>query len=118
MMILAWKQKLIVTRFGLTFGTLRFDGKTFLNTLSGFTSTWDYKTTNAIYADSPGVYTNDEISKLGTINENHLKYDVIDGSIVNGLRQVILFSFLLDKPPGYRVFCDPERNVYEKINLF
>ena len=37
---------------------------------------------------------------LGTRDKIHLKCDVIDGSVVNGLRQPILFSFTLDKPSG------------------
>ena len=51
------KTKLSLTRFGGTFGTLRFDENSFLNTFLSFTSYWDYKPTNAIHADSPGVYT-------------------------------------------------------------
>ena len=42
--------------------------------------------------------------------------DVNDGSIVNGLRQPILFSFVLDKPSGYKVFCEPETIHYRKLN--
>ena len=53
------KTKLILTRFGSAFGTLRFDEKSFLNTLLGFAPYWDYKPTNAIHCDSPGVYTSD-----------------------------------------------------------
>ena len=51
------KRELILTPFELTFGVLRFDEKFFFNTLSGFTPYWDYKPTNAIHADNPGVYT-------------------------------------------------------------
>ena len=53
--------KLILTRFGLTFGTLRFDEKSFFNTFLDFGPYWDHKPTNAIQADSPGVYTSDKI---------------------------------------------------------
>ena len=42
--------------------------------------------------------------------------DVINGSILDGLRQPILFSFVLDKPSGYKVFCQPETIHYKKIN--
>ena len=45
-----------------------------------------------------------------------MKCVVIDGSIVNGLKQPFLFSFLLDKPTGYEVFCVPETIHYEKVN--
>ena len=80
--------------FGL--GTLRFNKKTFFHTLLGYDSYWDYK--------SPGVYTSDKILNLNTTNKNHLKCDCIDGSIQNGVRQPILYSFVLDKPAGYKVF--------------
>ena len=100
--------KLILTRFGDTFGTLRFDEKSFFHTLLGFTPYWDYK---------PGVYTSDKIIlNLNTINTIHLKCDIIDGCIQDGVRQPILFSFVLDKPSGYKVFCQPETIHYKKIN--
>ena len=53
------KTKLILTRFGSSFGTLRFDDKSFFNTLLGLDPFWDYKPTNAFNADSPGVDTSD-----------------------------------------------------------
>ena len=40
--------------------------------------------------------------------------DVIKGSIINGVQQPILCGFHLDKPPGYKVFCEPE--TIKKIN--
>ena len=111
------KVKLVLTRFGDTFGTLRFDKKSFFHTLLGFTSYWDYKPTNAFFADAPGVYTSDKIIlNLNTINKIHLKCDIIDGSVQDGVRQPILFSFVLDKPSGYKVFCQPETIHYKKIN--
>ena len=53
---------------------------------------------------------------LYTINKIHLKCDVIDGSVVDGIRQPILYSFILDKPAGYKVFCEPEAIHYKKRN--
>ena len=100
-----------------TFETLRFDKKSFFHTLLGFTPYWDYKPTNDIHADAPGIYTSDKVTlNLNTINKIHLKCDIIDGSIQDGLRQPILFSFVLDKPSGYKVFCQPETIHYKKIN--
>ena len=46
----------------------------------------------------------------------HLKCDCIDGSIQNGLRQPILYSCVLDKPSGYKIFSQPETIHYKKIN--
>ena len=45
-----------------------------------------------------------------------MKCDAIHGSVVDGVRQPILHSFILDKPPGYKVFCEPETIHYKKIN--
>ena len=111
------KVKLILSSFANSFGTLRFDDKSFFHTLLGFDPYWDYKSTNAIHADFPGVYTNNkDILNLNTINKIHLKCDCIYGSIQDGVRQPILFSFVLDKPSGYKVFCEPETIHFKKIN--
>ena len=79
---------------------IRFDQKSFFSTLLGFSSGWDYN------------YYNDNHSQkfvnLSITNKIHLKCDVIDGSIVCGIRQPVLYSFVLDKKPGFKVFCDPE----------
>ena len=110
------KTKLILTRFGSTFGTLRFDEKSVFITFLGFTPLWDYKPTNAIHADSPGVLTSDKILNLSPIEKTPLKCDVIDGSLVNGVREPILLRFVLDGKPGYKVFCQLERIHYKKLN--
>ena len=100
--------KHILTRFGDTFGTLRFDKKSFFHTIFGFVPYWDYK---------PGVYTSDKIIlNLNTVNKIHLKCDIIDGSIQDGVRQPILFSFVLDKPSGYKNFVNQKQYITKKIN--
>ena len=104
------KVKLILTRFSGTFGTLRFGEKSFFHTLLGFEPYWDYKPTNG-----EGVYTSDKIIlNLNTINKIHLKCDCVDGSVQVGVRQPILFSFVLDKPAGYKIFGEPETIHYKK----
>ena len=55
------KTKPILARFESTFGTLRFDGKSFFNTLLGLSPYWDFKPTNAVQDDSPGVETSEKI---------------------------------------------------------
>ena len=114
------KTKLILTRFGSTFGTLRFDEKLIFHTLLGFTPHWDYKPTNATNAVAPFVYTNDKITlNLNTIKKIHWKCDCIDGSIQDGVRNPILFRFVLDKPIGYKVFRQTETiHFKKKLNLF
>ena len=89
----------------------RFDEKSFYRTISGFTPGWDYKHYNQ--------YISQKIVNLKTINKIHLKFDAIHGTILDGFRQPILFSCVLDKPGGYKVFCEPETTHYKKyINLF
>ena len=97
-------------------GTLKFDDRSFFHTLLGFTPYWDYKPTNSNRDAIPGVYTSNKILKLSSTNKIHLKCDCIDGSIQDGVRQPILFSFVLDRPSGYKVFCEPETIHYKRIN--
>ena len=99
------KTKMVV-RFSVI--ATRFDEKSFFSTVVGFTPGWDYKRYNK--------YTSQKIVNLGSTNKIHLKCDCIDGSVLNGFRQPILFSFVLDKLPGYKVFCGPETIHYKKIN--
>ena len=107
---ISMKTKIILKYIGerkmFVLGTLRFDERSFFHTLSGFTPYWDYK--------PPGVYTSDKILNLNTINKIYLKCDVIDGSVVDGVRQSIIYSFVLDKPSGYKVFREPETKHYKK----
>ena len=95
-------------RENFAIGTLRFDKKSFFHTLLGHDPYFDYKV--------PGVYTSDKILNLNTTNKNHLKCDCIDGSIQDGVRQPILYSFVLEKPSGYKIFSEPETIHYKKIN--
>ena len=98
-------------------GTLRFDKPSFFHTLLGFSPNWDYKPKNSNHVLIPGVYPSDKIIlNSNTIDKIHLKCDCIDGSIQDGVRQPILFSFVLDKPSGYKVFCEPETIHYKNIN--
>ena len=99
------KTKLVV-RSGII--AIRFDEKSFFSTILGFTPRWDYKHYNQ--------YLSQKIVNLSSTNKIPLKCDCIDGSVVDGIRQPILFSFVLDKPSGYKVFCEPETIHYKKIN--
>ena len=99
------KTKLVV-RSGII--AICFDEKSFFSTVLGFTSGWDFKHYND--------YISQKNVNLGSTNKIHLKCDVIDGSVVNGLRQPILYSFVLDKLPGYKVFSEPETIHYKKTN--
>ena len=80
----------------------------FLSTILGFNAGWDYKPYNQ--------YLSQTIVNLSSTNKIHLKCDAIDGSVVDGVRQPILYSFVSDKPSGYKVFSEPETIHYKKIN--
>ena len=87
---------------------IRFDEKSFFSLILGFTPGWDYKHYNK--------YISQKIVNLSNTNKIHLKCDCIDGTIQDGIRQPVLFSFVLDKPAGYKVFCEPESIHYKKLN--
>ena len=87
---------------------IRFDENSFFSTILEFTSGWDYEDYNE--------YISQKIVNLSSTNKVHLKRDVIDGIIVGGLRQPILSIFVLDKPSGYKLFCEPETIHYKKLN--
>ena len=87
---------------------IRFHEKSFFCIVLGFISDWDYKHYKK--------YISQNILNLGITLKIHLKCDVIEGSVVSGLRQPILYSFVLDKKPGYKVFSEPETIHYKKIN--
>ena len=98
------------TKLGVRSGIIarRFDLKSFFSTILGFTSGWHYKHYNK--------HISQKNVNLSSTNKIHLKYDCIDGRYQDSLRQPILFSFVFDKPSGYKVFCEPETKHYKKIN--
>ena len=85
---------------------IRFDEMSFFSTILGFNAGWDYKHYNQ--------YLSQKIVNLSSTNKIHLECDAIDGSVVNGVRQPILYSFVLDKPSGYKVFSEPKSIHYKK----
>ena len=42
---------------------------------------------------------------LSIDKKNPNRCDVIDGSVLNGVRQPIFYIFVLDKPPGSKIYC-------------
>ena len=100
------KTKLVVR---LRFIAIRFDEKSLFSNILGFTPHWDFKKYND--------YISQKIVNFSTIDEIHLKCDVIGCSVVNGLREPILFSFILDKPSEHKLFCEPEIIHYQKKRI-
>ena len=75
-----------------------------LNTLLGFTKT-DY---------TAGTHISEKPVMITTTDKVHLKCDCVDGSIVNGIREQILFSFNLSAPPGYKIIKELNIILYKK----
>ena len=78
------KTKFILTRFCETLGVLKLDVKCFSNTLLGFTSSWNYKTT-MVFADSLVIYTSKKTINISTIKTFALNCDASDSSVVIGV---------------------------------
>ena len=72
----------------------------------GFNPHWGYKNYDK--------YINQKVVNLSRINNTHLKADIFHGSVVNGIREPMLFSFVVDKTSGYKIFCQPETIHYKK----
>ena len=77
-----------------------------LNKVLGFTRT-EYQA---------GTHTSEKPVMITTTDKVHLKCDCVDGSIVNGIREQILFSFNLSAPPEYKIIKEPTTVLYKLIN--
>ena len=64
---------------------LKFDENFFFICILGLSPFWGYKTNDK--------YFGEKITNMKKTDKINLKYDVIDGSVVNGKRQPILFCF-------------------------
>ena len=94
----------VVLRPGIL--SIRFDDKSFFSTVLGFTPSWNYKHYNQ--------YISQKNVNLISANKIHLECDVIDGSVVNAMRQPVIYSFILDKTPGYEIPSEIETIHYKK----
>ena len=63
-----------------------------------------------------GTHTSEKPVVITTTDKVHLKCDCVDGSIINGIREQILFSFNLSAPPGYEIIKEPTTVLHKKMN--
>ena len=97
--------------------TLLFTNRSFFYTILGFTQSHQ-GTLNDIegfYQIIPGSYKSDKPIIITGIDKVHLKCDCIDGSIMNGTREPIIYSFALDQPPGHKIYKAPKVKLFKKI---
>ena len=103
MMIVQGKNKLVLKN-GII--AIKFDEKLFFSIFLGFTSGWDYKHCNK--------YFSQKIVNLSSTNKIHLKCDVIDGSVLNEVRQPVLDSFVLVSSLVIRYFASLKKIIMRK----
>ena len=98
--------------------TLKFTNKSFFYTILGFTQSHQgpLNDIEGFYQILPGSYKSDKPINITGIDKVHLKCNVVDGSIVNGVREPILYSFALDQPPGHKIYKEPKVKLFKKIN--
>ena len=98
--------------------TLIFTEKSFFYTILGFTQSRSYPLDDidGFYQLISGSYKSDKPINITGIDKIHLKFDCIQGSIVNGKREPILFSFALSSPPGHKIYKEPRVKLLKKMN--
>ena len=97
---------------------LIFTEKSFLYTILGFTQSQSYPLDDidGFYQLIAGSYKSDKPINITGIDKYHLKCDCIQGSIINGIREPILYSFALSSPPGQKIYKEPRIKLFKKVN--
>ena len=98
--------------------TLIFTEKSFFYKILGFNQSRSYPLDDidGFYQIIAGSYKSDKPINITAIDKMHLKCDCIQGSIVNGIREPILYSFALSSPPGHKIYKEPRVKLFKKIN--
>ena len=102
----------------ITNQTLIFTEISFFYTILGFTRSRSYPLDDidGFYQLMAGSYQGDKPINIIGIDKVHLKCDCIQGSIVNGVREPILYSFALSSPPGQKIYKEPRIKLSKKVN--
>ena len=98
--------------------TLIFTEKSFFYTILGFTRSRSYPVDDidGFYYLIAGSYKSDKSINITGIDKIHIKCDCIQGSIVNGAREPILYSFALSSPRGHKIYKEPRSKLFKKVN--
>ena len=98
--------------------TLIFTEKSFFYTIFGFTQSRSYPLDDidGYYQLIAGSYKSNKPINITGIDKTHLKCDCIQGSIINGIREPILYSFALSEPPGHKIYKEPRMKLFKKRN--
>ena len=89
----------------------------FFNTILSFT-----KSHSGVLGDIPGFdqlilgsYKSNRPINITRIDNIHHKCDCIHRSIVNGVRETILYSFAFRSPPGHKIYKEPRIKLFKRI---
>ena len=63
-----------------------------------------------------GLYKSDKPIKMTGFRKSFLNCDCINGNIKDGIREQILYSFTLDKPPGQKSSKEPIFKLFKKVS--
>ena len=98
--------------------TLIFTKNLFFYTILGFTRSRFYPLDNidGFHQLIAGSYKSDKPFFILVVDKFPLKADCIDGSVVNGCRLHISYSFGLTSPPGHKIYQEPGIKLFKKIN--
>ena len=98
--------------------TVIFTERSFSYTILGFTQSRSYPLddVDGFYQIIAGSYKSGKPINITGIDKIHLKCDCIHGSLVNGIREPILYSFALSSPPGHKIYNEPKVKLFKKIN--
>ena len=98
--------------------TLIFTEKSFFYTILGFTQSRSYPLDDidGIYQLIRGSFKSDKSINITGNDKVHFKCDCIQGSIINGIRESILYSFALSSPPGHKMYKEPRVKLFKKVN--
>ena len=88
------------------------------NTILGFSQSHSnpLDDIDGFYQLIAGSNKSDKPINITGIDKVHLKCNWIQGSIVNGTREPILYSFALSSPPGRKINKEPRIKLFRKIN--
>ena len=98
--------------------TLLFTEKSFFYIILGFTQSRSYPLDDieGFYQLIPWLYKSDKPINITGIDKVQLKCNCIQGSIKDGVREPILYSFGLSSPPGHKIYKEPRIRFFRKIN--
>ena len=97
--------------------TLIFTEKSSFYTILGFTQShfYPFDDMDIFYQLTAGSYRGEKPINITGIDKVNLKSDCIQGSIVNGMGEPILYNFVLSSPPGHKILEEPRTKFFKKI---